>query len=363
MPKIFLTALLFTVLAALPAFAWDDVGHKITAYIAWQRMTPAARENVIRILRAAPEDAQLSPFYMNYGPEPEEVRKREFFELVATWADIVRDRAFENRYRKYHHSNWHYSDFFWRQIDGKVVLQEAPEEGGQAIVKLAEFDKLLRDPNAPNSDKAVAIAWFMHLAGDIHQPLHTSARITDTEPKGDQGGNLFHLTPVGTPRETQVNIHWFWDSIVGRNDPLMGEICGRNYIESLADRFMKEHPLAGFQSTLKLGDYESWKKESFAFNNTDVFSAELKRNEMPSEKYKKNAYRVARRQLVEAGYRMGETFNAIFGTAATPTTTPVAHARVKHFRTFDIVRTFTTEAEARVFATQNLIKDVKFDPQ
>ncbi|HKP68784.1 MAG TPA: hypothetical protein VJV05_05850, partial [Pyrinomonadaceae bacterium] len=54
-----------------PALAWDDVGHKTTAYIAWQRMSPAARETVIKILRAAPEDSQLSAFYMNYGAEPE----------------------------------------------------------------------------------------------------------------------------------------------------------------------------------------------------------------------------------------------------------------------------------------------------
>ena len=63
MPKILVSAFLFIVLAGLPAFAWDDVGHKITAYIAWQRMSPIARENVIRILRAAPEDSQLATLH------------------------------------------------------------------------------------------------------------------------------------------------------------------------------------------------------------------------------------------------------------------------------------------------------------
>src|SRR5688572_286346 len=45
-------------------FGWNDVGHKITAYLAWQRMSPVAREAVIKILRAAPEDSHLSAFYM-----------------------------------------------------------------------------------------------------------------------------------------------------------------------------------------------------------------------------------------------------------------------------------------------------------
>ncbi|HKX84506.1 MAG TPA: hypothetical protein VJL58_09830, partial [Pyrinomonadaceae bacterium] len=142
-------------------------------------------------------------------------------------------------------------------------------------------------------------------------------------------------------------------------------------------------------------------------NNVDVFSADLKRNEMPSERYKKNAYKVAQRQLVEAGYRMGDTLNAIFGASSTaaavdcrvirkimypihklrtpeniakekatlvllntcpsgPAARPTLEievAGVKRFRTFDVVRTFETEVQARVFATQNSIKDVKFDLQ
>ena len=60
---------LFFCFVALPARGWDDVGHKITGYVAWQRMSPAAREEVIRILRKAPEDSHLSAIYMVYGPQ------------------------------------------------------------------------------------------------------------------------------------------------------------------------------------------------------------------------------------------------------------------------------------------------------
>jgi hypothetical protein len=52
----------FCLFSALPAFGWDDVGHKITAYIAWQQMTPDVRERVIALLRTAPEDSQLARF-------------------------------------------------------------------------------------------------------------------------------------------------------------------------------------------------------------------------------------------------------------------------------------------------------------
>ena len=57
------------------AFGWDETGHKITAYIAWQRMTPEVREKVIKILLSAPEDAQLSTFYLPYGSRSDEAKK------------------------------------------------------------------------------------------------------------------------------------------------------------------------------------------------------------------------------------------------------------------------------------------------
>ena len=300
------------------ALAWDDVGHKTTAYIAWQRMSPGAREAVIKILRAAPEDSHLSAFYMNYGAEPEAMRKLEYFMLASTWADIVRDRAFENRQKKYHKSNWHYDDTFWKQVGAKAEILTGFEEGGVAVSKLTEFDKVIRTAAASDKDKAIAIAWIMHLTGDLHQPLHTSARVTATEPKGDQGANLFLLTPQGTPRENQQNLHWFWDSIVGRNVPLKGGMCESEYIESIAKSVMKKHPFSSVASSLNLGAYDKWQQESFALNPTEVFTPDLVRFQMPSEKYKKRAFVVAQRRLALAGYRLGETLNRVFGAPSTP---------------------------------------------
>ena len=168
-------------------------GINCTGYIAWQRMTPQTREAVIKILRSAPEDSNIGAFYPVYGIEPEDVRKMNFFVLIPTWADMVRERSFPVRNQKYHHSNWHYYDTFWSEVDGKVVILTGFEEGGVALTQLAEAEKTMRDPKASDADKAVAIAWMQHLTGDIHQPLHNSARVTKTEPKGDQGGNLFFL--------------------------------------------------------------------------------------------------------------------------------------------------------------------------
>jgi hypothetical protein len=318
--KTFIRAFILGAFIALPAmssFAWDDTGHKTVAYIAWQQMSPTAREAVIKILRTAPEDSDLSAYYLN-GAEPENTRKLEYFMLASTWADIVRDRAFETRNKKYHKSNWHYDDTFWKQLNGTAEVLPKAEEGGQAITKLIEFDKVLRNASASDKDKAIAIAWVEHLIGDIHQPLHTSARVTDKEPKGDQGGNLFLLTPESTPRDKQLNLHWYWDSIVDRNTPLEGNACERDYIETVAGKIMKKYPRRNVAAEIKPGAFDQWRAESFALTPTHVFSPDLVRFQMPSAKYKKNAFQVAQRQLAMAGYRLGDTLNQIFGGSAAP---------------------------------------------
>jgi hypothetical protein len=300
----------------LQTFGWDETGHKITAYIAWQRMTPDVRERVFKILMESPEDSDIATFYLPYGSRSQEARKREHFMLMASWADIVRDKNFEVRYAKYHKSNWHYADTFWQWKDGKVLLIENKEDSGLALKKLHEFEQLIRG-TAPDAEKAVAIAWLEHLIGDLHQPLHTSARVTSGNQKGDQGGNLFFLTPKGTKRAEQQNLHSFWDGIIGRTTPNDKDLCDAEYIDPIARDIMKHFPADKYQSQLKLDNLDEWQKESFDIATREVYR-DVKWFEAPSDKYRKKALKIAEERLALAGYRMGELFNQVFGVTAPP---------------------------------------------
>ncbi|HXF42137.1 MAG TPA: S1/P1 nuclease [Pyrinomonadaceae bacterium] len=311
--KHLITALFVTLITISQAAAWDDVGHKLTAYIAWQRMSPEARERVIAILRSAPEDSQLATFYQVYGVEPVERRKLEFFMTTATWADIVRERAFENRYKKYHHGNWHYSDIFWKQVNGEAEIIERNGESGLAVEILAKKVNEIKDSSVSDKEKAIAIAWIMHIIGDLHQPLHTSARITDLEPNGDQGGNLFLLSPANTPREQQLNLHWYWDSIISRAKPFNDSQCEFGYISRIANEITRRYPYRSFGEKLKLSDFEQLKRETFALNTKVVFTADLARNQLPGKNYQKRAFTTAERQIAMAGYRMGDLLEEVFG--------------------------------------------------
>jgi hypothetical protein len=139
--------------------------------------------------------------------------------------------------------------------------------------------------------------------------------VTELEPKGDQGGNLFLLTPAGTPRDNQDNLHSFWDSIIVRSQPNSGDLCDAEYIGPIAKRIMRRHPFARFRSRLSIESPDKWKKESFEIASAQLYPANLRRNATPSPAYKKMALTIAEERMALAGYRMGELFNQLFGIA------------------------------------------------
>ncbi len=294
--------------------AWDDTGHKLTMTIAWERMSPAARERAVKILLSAPEDSDLSVFYLQ-DSRSAAAKQRELFMIASTWADIVRDKNFKIRNSKYHHGTWHYLDTFWRETDGKVELvTELQSDKENAVERLVAFDKMLRDTSISDADKAIALAWILHIGGDIHQPLHDSARVTKYDPKGDQGGNLFMLSPKDAKGDDRLSLHWYWDSIIGRNLPRNNDACDSEYLPPIAQEIMKKYPFAKMQNRLEIGQFDKWQQEGFQIASTKLYPSTLKFGEMPSENYKKMAFEIAQEQIALAGYRIGEMLNQIFGS-------------------------------------------------
>jgi osmotically-inducible protein OsmY len=310
--KILLSLVIIAIIAS-SVFAWDDAGHKLTTYIAWEQMSPQAREKAIKILLSAPEDSHLSVLYLQ-DSRSAAAKQRELFMIASTWADIVRDKDFKIRFNKYHKSDWHYADTFWNNANGKVeVLKDFAEPKGKAVEQLFAFDKALRDASVSDADKAIALAWVLHLGGDIHQPLHTSARVTQYDPKGDQGGNRFMLSPKEAKGDARVSLHWYWDSIVGRNIARQNDACDSAYLPAIAAQMTRKYPFAKMQNRLKLGKFDEWQQEGFQIASTKFYPSSLKFGEMPSDSYKKQAFEIAEEQIALAGYRMGEMLNQIFG--------------------------------------------------
>ena len=88
------------------------------------------------------------------------------------------------RRTKYHHSTWHYLNIFWQERNRRADERKDLAIEGDLLKRLAERATELANPAAPAGDRAVALAWYEHLVGDVHQPLHTTARVAAFTPKG-----------------------------------------------------------------------------------------------------------------------------------------------------------------------------------
>jgi hypothetical protein len=71
------------------------------------------------------------------------------------------------------------------------------------VAKLPEFVAILADKSKSNEERGFALAFVVHLVGDIHQPLHA-------ENDNDKGGNDRKFTWRGGA--TPTNLHTVWDS-------------------------------------------------------------------------------------------------------------------------------------------------------
>lgn len=62
-------------------------------------------------------------------------------------------------------------------------------------------------------EKGDALLFLLHLLGDLMQPLHVTALVSENTPKGDSGGLKYTLRGV-----RQKNLHFFTDSVAGLID-------------------------------------------------------------------------------------------------------------------------------------------------
>ncbi len=295
-------AILLT-LAARPARAWDETGHMVIVRIAWEQLSPRVRGQVTALLARAPGDAGLADLRPTGGDSLGDLL---FAERAGTWADVIRARDPEARHA-YHRPTWHYHDWFWSETPDGAIVESTTLHADSANI-LTELDRqsrIVRDTTASAADRAIALAWVMHLAGDIHQPLHASGRVTAEEPDGDKGGNTFAL-------DAKMSLHWYWDRILTARYPRESGESEAAYIDRVAAIVTAAVPRDSVASLIAITSFDAWGRESLALAQHEVYCCGIQRGVAAPESYMDHATQVSERRIAVAGYRLGALLNSLF---------------------------------------------------
>ena len=296
-------------MTSTPAYAWDELGHRVVARIAWDRMTPQARANAVRLLMASPGNSGLRELMPSAGGDEE--RGRELFVMAAVWPDIIRSRTYVGN--RYAHSDWHYVDHFFEQKTpgGPAIDRPDVHVEGLMLQQLPGLAATVGNAAAGDSARAIALAWVLHLVGDAHQPLHNSSRITPQDTAGDRGGNSFLLAGL-YPRS---NLHAYWDSQVGFNEPWSPAARDEAaYVGQIAARIEARYTPAWARSRLRPGAFEAWSMEGYRITRESLYPAWLVRGQAAPPRYQAQSWAIAQTRLALAGYRLADVLNRALGS-------------------------------------------------
>lgn len=288
---------------ATPAYAWDEFGHVVVARIAWENMTPQARERAVQILRAAPTGSGLARGFSQGSPSTQQ--QIRLFVAASHWPDDIRNPNHPGN--SFHRGNRHFVNLFWVQnTDFGTVRQSNRPPFGDLLNDMPALRTALTGSSP--GDAAVALAWIIHLVGDIHQPLHSSSRITPLDPDGDRGGNDFEL--AGSPR----NLHSFWDGVITRNHRQRQGETPDNYLLRVASDIASRNPRSQFDAALAVTDVGAWARESLTLAQNRAYRRPLRRDRQPTASYNQSALTAAEPRIALAGYRLAAMLNAALGS-------------------------------------------------
>jgi hypothetical protein len=321
-------AALLLLLPLTRAHAWNNVGHMVVAKLAFDELDDGQKVKVGKLLRQHPHYAEFLT-----KNRPEGVSEEEWaFLKAATWPDWVRPRRNDprgERVTRYHRGPDHYINFPLvrpgdEQRFNPATLGPNPDTP-DILSALKQRVGELTESTASAEDRAVALCWLLHLIGDLHQPLHSTALFSTLFPQGDRGGNLFGVRVNGR----KTNLHAYWDNLLG-DDP--------NYLDESAEHHAKLYKqVKELTESLRAPEYQrdklpelaknttfpSWARESFelardvAYGKLTVEPVLVSGGTVPEAakeagaEYDKLAQAIARRRVALAGHRLADRLKAV----------------------------------------------------
>ena len=251
--KKILFALALSFLTLVPAHGFSDLGHKMVAAIAWQKLPPFAKQSVQRILG---------------------VGEKKFVN-ASVWADHIKGNESFNYLKPMHYVNM--------PKDAQSYERKRDCRKDKCVVQAIEtFSQVLTSNQDKN--KKLALRMVIHLLGDIHQPLHAGLR-------EDRGGNWYEVNYLGK----DVSLHKFWDHHLVKRLQLDWREVGQLKIPGMK---------------IELAKPEIWAQESHQIAVDTVYA--VKENGKISDEYLLVADEVIKRRILQGGWRLAMWLNKLW---------------------------------------------------
>lgn len=320
-----------TLLCGLPrlAQAWNERGHMLVAALAYQQLTDCEKAQIKTILSAHPHVVEWLRKDVPAGADPAQWA----FMRAATWPDFV--RGFESE--KHHQSNWHYISLPLVDLaDPSPAIHSDPRcQPGhvdavsviQACVQALRGNSTrvnaLRHPGTMEFNQAVALSWILHLAGDLHQPLHTVRLFRDDLPLGDDGGNALKARWQGDPTPNperkfgEMNsLHSFWDGCLGTDVDLASIMSAVKSLSGSAETAQSSFECCAIRQL----NPNVWADEGRQISKNFVYQfGKIRFSTDPNHPtdlsslhgYEAEARSIARQRLSLAGYRLAALLRCV----------------------------------------------------
>ena len=245
-------------LTALSAFPWGQKGHDTVAFIAENHLTPTAREKAEKLI-----GGKSIIYYSN-------------------WLDNASHTP-EYAFTK----TWHY-----KNVDADETFRSAYKEPkGDVVRAINEQAEILRNPEATDSAKTLALKIVVHLVGDIHQPMHLGRR-------SDLGGNRVNVKFFKSP----VNLHGVWDSRILES----GHKWSYSEWQQQIDRATPEETF----EILSLNNADKWGEETYGIAKKIYETTPVDTN--IEYNYIAEWTPVIEQQLLKGGLRLADLLNTVF---------------------------------------------------
>ncbi|MEI7801593.1 MAG: S1/P1 nuclease [Bacteroidota bacterium] len=278
------------------AFCWNAYGHRLVAVMAYNQLSGKKKKEMVAVLKKHPFITKWDEEYKNYKP----VDYGAFlFMKASTYPDDIRKSGNPND-----HPVWHYIDY---KISADGKDEKAIMNPDENIVKALQLNiDLMKNEAMPDSTKAIALCWIIHLTGDIHQPLHCAEYFSDLFPDGDKGGNSIYIKPDATGGATRL--HGYWDALAGTSDDYLAPV-------TVAKSLIKKFPVKT-NPTMNAVSITDWSDESFMLAKTVAYengkipasSGVTKKDTAPlltdAADYNKSCSEVAEKRIAFSAFRL-----------------------------------------------------------